>query len=111
MEASTGEFQSNSGNFRPSSARRKSQVVHPATYDVPSKDSQSAVESRSVEDKRPPAFNTGDLLETRKEINQSLNQLEQKLGSLERLITTLMERLPPPPTISTTNVEPFDSSV
>jgi hypothetical protein len=104
VEASAGKFQSNPAGF--SSARRKSQVGYPATYDVPAKDSQS-VETRSSEDKKMVAFNPSELLENRKEINQSLNQLEQKLGSLERLITTLMERLPLQ-TVSTTNVEPFD---
>lgn len=110
MEASSGEYQSNSASFRPSSGRRKSQVIqHQATYDALSKDLQ-LTESRSTEDKKPVAFITGDLLETRHEINQSLSQLEQKLGALEGLIMALMERLPQQ-TISTTNVEPFNSSV
>jgi len=110
VEASSGEFQGNSGNFRSASARRKSQVAQPATYDVPAKDSQPTESTKSFEDKKPIAFSPGDLLETRNEINQSLSQLEQKLGSLERLITILMERLPPQ-TITTTSVEPFNSSV
>ncbi len=110
MEASSGEFQSNPGSFRSNSARRKSSVIHPATFDILTKDLQATSDSRSSEEKKPVSLKTGDLLETRNEINQSLSQLEQKLGALEGLIVALMERLPPP-TVSTTNIEPFDSSV